>query len=82
MLLIRRNETGGNTLKKTLNWTSKMPRFAGLISRPSMLDLKITPLWALEPGATARKTAVTAILNSSADIAGGEEQTWSCEVDS
>ena len=36
----------------------------------------------VEPGATARKTAVTAILDSSADIAGGEEQTWSCEVDS
>ena len=35
----------------------------------------------VEPGATARKTTVTVILHSSADIAGGEKQTWSCEVD-
>ena len=36
----------------------------------------------VEPGVMARKTGVPAILNSSADIAGGEEQAWSCEVES
>ena len=35
-----------------------------------------------EPGAMARKAVVRAILDSSADNAGGEEQTWVCEVDS